>query len=135
MAEEDSLDIEAILSQTSDKDDYVESPRCLRLHRIRDVKVLDERHVAFQTGRNQFYLVQMQRRCPGLTRDTTIAYSTGSGRVCQLDSLYAVIRFGPMTERMGPPCLIPGFQEITREQLTAIRDSLRKVPRQPDETG
>lgn len=120
--------VDDILNATTDKDAYVDSPRCLRLHKIRGVQVIDERHIAFRTGRDEYFLVQMQHRCPGLTRESAIAYATNSSRVCELDQLHAVIRFGPTSERLGPACAIPGFQEITREQLTVLRDSLRKVP-------
>jgi hypothetical protein len=127
-----SPEVDEILTQQADKEAYVDTPRCLRLHKIRNVKVIDERHVAFQTGRDEFYLVQMEYRCPGLERNATVAYSTNSSRVCQLDQLHAVIRYGPTTERLGPACSIPGFQAITREQLTVLRDSLRKVPAATD---
>ena len=123
-AEEVPLDLETILNSSAEKDDYVEVTRCIPRHKIREVKVLDEKHVTFQVGRDKYYLVQMERRCPGLRRNSTVSFETGGTRVCTSDRIRSVIDMG-LTHRLGPACRIPGFQEITREQLVLIRDTLR----------
>lgn len=124
LAEEQPLDVETILGTAADKEDYVDVAKCIPLHRIRSVEVLDERHVAFRISRDQFYLVQMKNRCPGLNRGSKVSYETRGSRVCALDSIRGVIEFGTAS-RFGPPCSIPGFQEITREQLVLITETLR----------
>ncbi len=113
-----------ITSTTMDKEDYVDVTKCISRIKIRNVEVLDEKHVVFQTGRNQYYLVQMEQRCPGLYRGSKISYETNGSSVCTRDSIRAVIEFGS-SARLGPFCRIPSFQEITREQLLLITDTLR----------
>lgn len=93
--------------------------------RIRQVKALDERHVTFQVGRDKHYLVQLAHRCPGLRKNATVAYESTNGMsLCQLDTVHAFFELGSM--RLGPPCSIPGFQAITREQLALIKAVLKE---------
>ncbi len=123
-ADEAALDVETILSEAASSEDYVEDARCIQMARIRQVKALDERHVTFQVGRDNYYLVQLPHRCPGLRRNATVAYeSTNSMSLCKLDTIRAFFEHGSM--RLGPPCSIPGFQAITREQLALIKEALQ----------
>ena len=66
---DEPLDLETILNSTAGKDEYVDVTKCLSRHKIREVKVLDEKHVAFRIGRDKYYLVQMNQRCPGCYRE------------------------------------------------------------------
>ncbi len=59
---EEPLDLETILSTTAEKKDYVDVTKCISRHKIRQVKVLDEKHVSFQVGRDKYYLVQLAQR-------------------------------------------------------------------------
>lgn len=126
-----SAEVEAILSGSADAETYGETPRCIQVRRIRSSTVIDERHVAFQVGGGSYYLVQFRSRCPQLERRSTISYETRSGQLCALDSVRAVMSYGG-TIRTGPPCQIPGFQEVTREQLQAISEELKQRRRQPE---
>ncbi|MDD9963402.1 MAG: hypothetical protein F4X31_06460 [Gammaproteobacteria bacterium] len=120
-------DVEAILSEPSGQSDYAEEERCLPIHRIREVDVLDDRHVVFRMSRKTYYLVQLPHRCPGLRRNDPVAYETVNGMsVCSLDAIRGTFRFGPGDSRLGPPCSIPGFQEVTVEQLATLREFLRQ---------
>ena len=121
---EEPLDLETILNTTVDKEAYVDVSRCISRHKIRDVTIIDDKHVAFRISRDKYYLVVLAHRCPMLERDSTLSYETRGARVCVGDSLRGVIRYGTIT-RIGPACYIPGFQEITREQLVLIKDSVR----------
>ncbi len=126
-----SGEVEEILSSNADEDVYGDSPRCIAVRRIRGSTVLDDRHVALQMSRSKYYLVQLRSRCPQLERNSTISYETRTGQLCALDSIRAVISFGG-APRMGPPCQIPGFQEVTREQLVAIGEELRASRRRTE---
>ena len=120
-------EVEALLSEPSAQSDYTEEERCLSIHRIREVEALDDRHVLFRMSRKAFYLVQLPHRCPGLRRNDPVAYETLNGMsVCTHDAIRGTYRFGPGDSRLGPPCAIPGFQEITVEQLALLRESLRQ---------
>ena len=121
---EEPLDLETILNTTAEKKDYVDVTKCISRHKIREVKVIDEKHVSFQVGRDKYYLVQLARRCPGLNRQSTVSYETSGQRVCTRDSIRGLNGVGAGAW-MGPPCRIPGFQEVTREQLALIKDTLQ----------
>ncbi len=120
-------EVEALLSEPSDPSDYFEEKRCLSTHRIRDVDALDDRHVVFRMNRKALYLVQFPHRCPGLRRNGPVAYETLNGMsVCAHDAIRGTFQYGVGDARLGPPCAIPGFQEITVEQLSLLRESLRR---------
>ena len=119
-------EVEAILSAPA-ASDYPGEQQCVSRHRIREVKVIDERHVIFRLDRKQHYLVQFKRRCPGLRRNDPIIYeSLNSMSVCRHDTIRALTPFGFGGGREGPPCFIPGFQQITEEQLAALREALKQ---------
>ncbi len=120
-------EVEALLSEPSAASEYAEEERCLSIHRIREVDALDDRHVVFRLSRKALYLVQLPHRCPGLRRNDPVAYESQSGMsVCTHDAIRGTFRYGPGDTRLGPPCSIPGFQEITVEQLALLRESLRQ---------
>lgn len=119
-------EVEAILSAPA-AGDYPGEEQCLSRHRIREVKVLDERHVVFKMDRKQLYLVQFQHRCPGLRRNDPVIYeSLNSMSVCRHDTMRALTPFGFGDSRAGPPCFIPGFQQISEEQLGMLREALKQ---------
>jgi len=119
-------EVEALLSKPSVPSDYIKERRCLSIHRIREVDALDDRHLVFRMGRKALYLVRFPHRCPGLRRNGPVAYESLNGMsVCTHDAIRGTFRYGAGDARLGPPCAIPGFQEITVEQLTLLRESLR----------
>ena len=54
--------LEEILKRDATRADYVKEVGCLNARQIRDTKVLDSRHVAFKMGRDEYYLVQFDKR-------------------------------------------------------------------------
>ena len=127
-SDEEALDVEEILNADPEAEDYVESVRCLSARRIRSATALDERHIVFRVSRNELYLVQLSRRCPGIRRNDTIVYETTSGMsVCRNDSVRGIFGYGLDNRQLGPRCPIPGFQRITPEQLELVRESLKQA--------
>lgn len=130
-ADEEPLDVEAILNDEPEPEDYVNSERCLRTARIRSVTALDNRHIVFRLSRGERYLMQLLRPCPGIRRNDTIIYeSTGGGSICRNDSVRGTFGFGPGSRRLGPRCPISEFQRITPEQLDLLRESLARPTRE-----
>lgn len=125
------LSVEEILTQTADPESYGDAPRCISTSRIRSSNVLNDQHVVFRVSASKYYLVQFRNRCPMLERNATISYETRSEQLCALDSIRGLIGLGT-TARFGPPCQIPRFQEITREQLVLLREQLKEDRRRPD---
>lgn len=119
------LSAEEILTESTDIDSYGSAPRCINTQRIRAADVLDSRHVAFRISRDRYYLVQFQHRCPMLERNRPISYETRSMQLCRLDSIRGSTGTGG-SMRPGPPCQIPGFREINREQMLLLREQLKE---------
>lgn len=123
--QDQELSAEEILTESTDIDSYGSAPRCINTQRIRSVDVLDSRHVAFRISRDYYYLVQFQHRCPMLERNRPISYETRSMQLCRLDSIRGTAGAGSSV-RPGPPCQIPGFREISREQLLLLKEQLKE---------
>jgi len=122
--------VEEILKTPADEEEYGDSPQCLSINRIRDSEVLDGQHVVFRVGRDTYYLVQFKRRCPLLDRNDTIMYTVRTSRLCVLDSIRSV-QGAAYGAPPGPPCAIPSFRQISKEQLDALREALQQ-PRRGD---
>ena len=120
-----TLDAESLLKRDPQVDDYVDAPRCLRTHQIRGSEVIDDKHVVFKTGRTEYYLVQMDRRCPGLERGNPIMYEGTAGRLCIHDGIRGTYRNGIGSYQPGMRCAIPGFQRMSKEQLVLLKDTLK----------
>ncbi len=128
ICDEEPLTVEEILSAEPDAEDYAESVRCLPVRRIRSATALDDQRIVFRVSRNELYLVQLSRRCPGIRRNDTIVYeATGGMSLCRNDSVRGVFGYGLGRDRLGPRCPITDFQQVTPEQLDLIRESLKQA--------
>lgn len=132
-----SPSVEELLSGSTQE--YVDAPRCIRTHSIRSSEVIDDKHVVFRTGRDTYYLVQLEHRCPGLERDNPIFYETNTNRLCALDGIRGSYSSGFGSFQPGMRCGIPGFQSVTKEQIVMLKDALkaerRKRRTQPVESS
>ncbi len=127
-ADQQPLDVEDLLSAEPQAEDYVEDLRCLPSRRIRSVTALDDRHIVFRISRDERYLVQLQRRCPGIRSNDTIAYESSNGMsVCRHDSIRGTFGYGPGSRQLGPRCRITGFQKVTLEQVELLREAIRQA--------
>ena len=118
-----SPEVEAILNEASDPEGYGALERCIQVRSIRDSEVLDDRHVVFQLSGQQYYLVQFKHTCHRLRRGSSIAYESRGSQLCRLDNIHAIddLRYGGT----GPPCSIPGFYEVTKEQVALLKETLK----------
>ena len=119
-----SPEIEKLLNETSDEDAYTNSLRCLPVRSVRATRILDDQHVVFEMPRKTYYLVRFEHRCFGLRRDSALIYETRSMQLCRMDPIRAGNATGIGTD-IGPPCRIPGFTEVTREQVALLSDTLK----------
>ncbi len=117
--------VEEILARDPDSEDYVDETRCIRANLIRTVDVIDEKHVSFRVGRNDYYLVQFEHRCPGLRRGKPVMYEPTAGRLCKLDGIRTLYETGLGGYRPGMRCAIPEFRSVTKEQLVLLKDALK----------
>lgn len=126
-AADTALDVETILTTPSETE-YTESVRCLSTNRIRRTEVLDDRHIVFHMSRDRYYLVQFPHRCPTLDKNSGLMYDVQGSRLCQLNRIRAVNGSG-MSRSIGPVCMVPGFEEVSIEQVALIRESLEELRR------
>lgn len=113
---------ELLERESEDPDTYTE--RCLVTRNIRTHRVLDAQHLLFEMRGGELYLVQFPRRCFGLRRGDPISYRTSSGRLCKLDDIRPLEYRGRGLEA-GVPCYIPGFQQVTADQVEYLKEALK----------
>ena len=126
--------VDALLARDPQKEDYVDEERCISTSRIRRTEVLDDRHVAFKTGRNQYYLVQFERRCHGMRRGRPPMIESRSSQLCVHDTIRPLYENGLGGFQPGVPCYIPGFQSVTKEQIDGLKALFKargKLPKTP----
>ena len=123
----DDVIAEILSSEVSDEE-YDEAKRCLNKSRIDRTEVLNEHFVVFHMRNKEKYLIQFEKRCYGLKRNRATRFETSSFRICAHDSIQGLIGFGG-DGHWGPRCFIPGFEPITKDQLTFIKEELKNQRR------
>ena len=117
-------EIEKILSNQSTD---VESVDCIRAHRIRNTQILSNQHVAFRTGREEWYLVTFRNKCIGLRPRSKISIERRSQMsLCRMDTIRPLEEWGFGEYREGAFCHITEFQPITKEQLELMKQHLAR---------
>ena len=118
-----SPEIEALLNETTSTDGYGSLERCITVRSIRSTDVLDERHIVFELPSKKYYLVRFEHQCHRLRRDGAIAYEPRGTQLCRLDYVRAIDNLS--TGDVGPPCSIPGFYEVSIEQVALLKEALK----------
>jgi hypothetical protein len=123
--ESTSPSVEEILTREPTAEDYEQQERCIQTRRIRRTEVLDDKHIALDMGRDEFYIIQFEHRCHGLRRNTAVIYETTiSNRLCAMDTVRGTYGSG-IGAMPGPRCSVPGFQKVTKEQVVALKETLK----------
>ncbi len=126
--------VEEILTREPDAEDYTAQERCIQTRRIRRTEVLDEKHIALHMGRDEYYLIQFDHRCPGLRPKQAVIFETSmSNRLCSLDGIRSTYNTGLGGFSTGPRCSVPGFQQVTKEQVVLLKDTLKLQARRERE--
>jgi hypothetical protein len=116
-------EIEELLKQASDPEAYGETVRCIQTRSVRSTTVLDDQHIIFRLSGSKYYLVQFKHRCPRLRRGSALIYETRISQLCRLDQVRASNSAG--SGDVGPPCMIPGFIEVTDQQASLLEETLK----------
>ena len=120
-----SPSVEEILTREPTAEDYESQERCIQTRRIRRTEVLDDKHIALDMGRDEYYIIQFAHRCHGLRRNTAVIYETTvSNRLCAMDTVRGTYGTGGGV-MPGPRCSVPGFQKVTKEQVVALKETLK----------
>jgi hypothetical protein len=117
-----------ILTAEPVEDDYARTEECLVSSRIDRVRILSDRHIVFQTGREEWWLAQLQAPCPWMRASSKLAFEQKGSRLCAFDIARVVDEQRPgMT--VGPACFLPRFESVTPDQVDALRQALKDAKR------
>jgi hypothetical protein len=131
-------DIEAILSEPLDVEQYGETQRCLAAREYRDFRAIDDQRILFESRRGKLWLNTLRMRCPDLRHATVLRVRSIStvGRICDMDTFEAGDWFTwPWYRRWpwhwgtrwgtGMTCSLGKFQPVTAAQVEAIEAALK----------
>jgi hypothetical protein len=126
IAAETPPSVDAILSGATNDGGYAKTQRCLRTDMISRTRVLNDRYIVFETGRSQRWLAKLGQACPMLRPDSKLQFDVRDPRLCQWDAVRVLLDNGPgRFPTPGPPCQMPEFQEVTQQQVDALREALK----------
>lgn len=98
---------------------------CVKLDRIQDVDVIDNKTIVFQTGNNTYYINRLPYACNGLRLNDGFLYRTSLNEICNVDVITVLDKVGPGYTG-GPSCGLGRFEPITKDEIKALKDSLKK---------
>jgi len=105
-------------------DNNTESIRCLKLNRIDNIDIVDNSHLVFQTGINEYYLNTLPYACNGLRLNDSLMYRTSLNEICNVDVVTVLNTIGPAGYQEGPSCGLGMFEPISREEIKTLKDTL-----------
>ena len=121
--QEMEADIDDILSQHVDPDEYGEPTDCLRESEVRHYRALGTRHLLFEGRRGQLWVNVLRGRCLGLDRYSVfIMRPTMAGRYCDMDHFSVVDRVDSPAARSN--CSLGIFKPVTEAQVKEIEERL-----------
>lgn len=89
---------------------------CIQLTQVRETKAVDDQTILVFAGPNRVYKNQLPHKCMGLSRADSYMYKTSESRLCSLDVITVLNRFGGDFSK-GPSCGLGTFELI--DQKTA----------------
>jgi hypothetical protein len=118
---DEDKDVQQLLTEISG--DYPAAKSCLSSLQIRDIKVLDERHLVFVAARDKVWLNRFRQRCPGLGRMVPVRIKRKGMSPCEGDEV--IVDSGVFAMQ----CYLGDFVEITAEQAAVLfsRDAVRRA--------
>jgi hypothetical protein len=119
-------DIEAILTQPLDKDEYAKGERCISTFQYHSVDVLDNEHVVFKGSGGKLWLNTLRTPCIGLRRRDVLRFELRGSQLCNLDDFVAIDPTRSIGARSSATCALGDFEPITKEQVTLIKAALEK---------
>lgn len=99
--------------------------RCLSLTNIRQITILDNQHIVFDTNDDGHYLNALPYPCSSLRRSRAIMYRTSLSRLCDLDIITVLDDVGPGFRPMGS-CGLGVYEPVDHDELRELKQKLRK---------
>jgi hypothetical protein len=103
---------------------------CIQVRRIRRAEVLDDKTVAFRMQGSPVYLNILAKECPGLARENRFTYRTTVSALCRMDSIAVLFDDASGGMRTGPGCNLGPFHLISRDDLKALKEAMKEIPKQ-----
>ena len=92
---------------------------CITVSRIRRTRIVDDRTILFYMRGSRVYRNILERECPRLEREGRFMYEIRGYRLCDIDTISVLDRFGSGFSR-GFTCRLGEFHPITREEAEEI---------------
>lgn len=89
---------------------------CVVVANIDQTKALDDQTLIFRMRGKDVYRNTLPRTCPGLQRENRIAYETRVGRLCSIDTITVLERFGVGFTR-GFTCRLGEFVPLSPDEI------------------
>jgi len=103
-----------------DDDVLDRTPRdCITVSRIRRTKIIDDKTILFYMRGSGIYQNILERDCPRLEREGRFMYELRGYRLCDVDTITVLDRFGAGFGR-GFTCRLGEFHPITRQEAEEI---------------
>jgi hypothetical protein len=89
---------------------------CIQVSLIDETDAIDDQNLIFRMRGDRVYRSHLPRKCPGLARENRIAYETRGGRLCAIDTITVLERFGVGFQR-GFTCRLGEFVPLSPEEI------------------
>ena len=124
--EEMEADVDDILSQELDPDEYGEVRSCLRDSEAQSYSALGKRHMLFKGRQGKQWVNVLRGRCPGLNDNSVfIMRPRQAGRLCDQDRFNVVDSFSTMQRAdAAPTCVLGEFRPVTQAQVDEVQNRL-----------
>lgn len=116
-AQDDAADADA--AATADDIDR-EGERCISVSRLRTTYVVDDRTVLFYMRGGDIYRNVLRYDCPRLKLESRFSYRVFANRLCNVDTITVLERFGGSLSR-GVSCGLGKFYGISESEADFMR--------------
>ena len=104
---------------TAEPAQHASDKLCLGLTRIDNIDIMNNQNIVFETINGEYYLNQLPRSCPNLSRDKAIMYKTSLNQLCNLDIITLLDNIGGGFEWAGA-CGLGKFKRISKEDYQTL---------------
>lgn len=124
--------LEALLDEQPRNRDYVNQRSCIDSARIRRTETLNESFIVFYLRPRTIWVNQLPRPCDGLRADVVLSIESNQRQTCESSFVepynpdLVILPDGTAADldKGGVSCRLGRFEQITQEQLDAIRQHI-----------
>jgi len=107
---------------------------CISVRQIKKTDIIDDQNVVFHMNGGKIYRNHLPRKCFGLKNRESFSYKLHSARLCSIDSIKVIDRFGGSLSS-GPSCGLGKFYPISKEEVAFLMgdEPRSEPPEAPDD--